>query len=621
VVLASTVVAAASASYPLLLDLVTTGLVEGRAGLSRFADELGARLGVTVPDVSGVGWPLGAALSSLVVAVVALKAGAAWVAVSSAARVVRDVAADLRRDAFAALVASDADRPAREGTGRLVARVGGDVDDVERALETVTTTLVRDGLRSVAVGAVLLVAYPSLVWVALLVVVAVVPLVLALGRRARRAAGLAHAARAELTQRLTETLQGARVVSAHRAAERERARFDDAVTRHRAARLSVDRVRAAQRPITELLAVAALAGTLGLAWSVAGEAALRPGRVVGFVLGLVLLYESLKALARGVTDLSVGWAAADRVRDLLASVPAASPARPAAERPRAEVLRLERVWFRYGADAPWVLRGLDLELHRGRVAALIGASGAGKSTVAGIVAGLYAPTDGRVRVDDERLAPDDLTRVVGFVDQDVFLFEGTLLDNVRYGRPDATDDEARAAGSNAGLGAVAARLPEGWMAPLGERGAGLSGGERQRIALARALLRDAPILVLDEATSALDGPTERDVWSRLRSVADERIVLVIAHRPGTWKQADEVWRLDGGKLVRGRFQPRTTGFEDERLRSTTPRSRAMAPPWPTSATKQSSSAAVPEGTSPASASDSTGRRLSSSNESTSAESA
>jgi len=612
--------AAAASTYPLLLDLLTTSLVEGASGVERAAVQLGTRLPGSLPKVP---IPPRHGLAVALVVLVSVKATASATALWNAARIARDVAAGLRTRARAGLVALGAHRLPFEGTGRLVSRVTADVDDVERALEVAMATALGDALRGAAVAFVLVVVYPQLLGVAALVLVGVVPVIFGLGRTARRAASKAHTRRAELIQRLTETTVAADVVESHGAANAEAHRFETEVDLHRRARLRVDRVRALQRPLTEVLGAGALLATVLWAWRLGPEGGLRPGEVVGFVLGLVLLYEPLKALARSATDLAAGWAAAERVLALgrgaatpSTSAPSGSPSDPGAasvvssprsERPEAPGgkphcppatpasvvggIRLEAVSFRYRPDAPWVLQGASLELVRGRIAALVGPSGSGKSTVAALVARLVLPTQGRVLydgVDAQELPPVDRRRDIAYVGQDVVLFEGTLLDNIRYGRPDATEAQIRAASRRAGVEAFVDRLPRGYATRLGERGAGLSGGERQRVAIARALLVDAPIVVMDEPTSALDSASERVILDALTALAADRIALVVAHRLGLASWAEEVWALHAGRIRRERFRARNPVSEEEQLRSTTPRSHAMAPPWPTSVTKPSS---------------------------------
>ncbi|XRQ10597.1 ABC transporter ATP-binding protein [Actinomadura welshii] len=207
---------------------------------------------------------------------------------------------------------------------------------------------------------------------------------------------------------------------------------------------------------------------------------------------------------------------------------------------------------RFGYDGTAVLAGLSMRVPQGRMTALVGPSGAGKTTVVKLIARFFDPAAGAVRVggvDVREMRTEDLTSLISVVFQDVYLFDGSILDNVRLGRPDATDEEVHAAARTARVDDVAARLPGGWDAPVGEGGSRLSGGERQRVSIARALLKDTPIVLFDEATAALDAENEHALQEAMAALAKDRTVLVIAHRLHTLRQADHIVVLDGGRAV------------------------------------------------------------------------
>jgi ATP-binding cassette subfamily B protein len=214
---------------------------------------------------------------------------------------------------------------------------------------------------------------------------------------------------------------------------------------------------------------------------------------------------------------------------------------------------LDGVAFAYPTrpDAP-VLTGLDLHIEPGEVVALVGPSGAGKSTIAALLARMYDPQHGAVRIDGapiSELDPSALRRQIGLVAQEPILFATSIADNIRYGRPTATDDEVRAAAVAANADGFVSAFPEGYQTRVGERGVRLSGGQKQRVAIARALLKDPPILVLDEATSALDAESEHLVQEALERLMQGRTTLIIAHRLSTVRAADRVVVLDGGKVA------------------------------------------------------------------------
>ncbi|MFI2375468.1 ABC transporter ATP-binding protein [Streptomyces sp. NPDC018964] len=242
-------------------------------------------------------------------------------------------------------------------------------------------------------------------------------------------------------------------------------------------------------------------------------------------------------------------AALDRVRRLLDEKPLPEPEHPA--RPDGSGIEFDAVKFSYG-DGRTVLDGVGFRIPEGTMTALIGPSGSGKTTIARLIARFWDVDGGAVRVggaDVRELPAEDLMSRISMVFQDVYLFEGTIEDNIRAGRPDATDAEVRRAAGQARVDEIAERLPGGWSAQVGAGGAALSGGERQRISIARALLKDAPIVLLDEATASLDPENERAVQDALSELTRDRTLLVIAHRLRTVQAADQILVLDGGRIT------------------------------------------------------------------------
>jgi ATP-binding cassette subfamily B protein len=248
--------------------------------------------------------------------------------------------------------------------------------------------------------------------------------------------------------------------------------------------------------------------------------------------------------------------ATERLMELLS---AASPIRPPAEAvalppaPHGTRVEFDRVGFTYPSRPQQrVLDDLSLAIEPGQTVALVGPSGAGKSTVFQLLQRFYDTGDGAVRIDgvDVRAAAfDDLRRRIAVVPQEAVIFSGSVLDNIRYGRPDATDDDARAAARAAHVEEFVLRLPDGYATEVGERGLRLSGGQRQRIAIARAILKNAPLLLLDEATSALDAESERAVQSALQAAMQGRTTIAIAHRLATVQRADRIFVMDQGRLA------------------------------------------------------------------------
>jgi subfamily B ATP-binding cassette protein MsbA len=367
----------------------------------------------------------------------------------------------------------------------------------------------------------------------------------------KRYATRSQEALGELTHRVSETLGGMPVIKAFSGESFEAERFDAQNRRYFDTMKKSVMVRAVQTPITELIGVAALLVTMAWAESEIAAGRVRPGEVVAFLLALVLLYEPLKAVGRISGVLIPGLAAAERVFELADRVPEVRELPTAlAFPPLARALELSDVTFTYPAAATPALRGLSLCLEKGRTVALVGPSGSGKSTVARLIPRLYDLDSGRISIDGnsiERATFASLRSQIAVVAQETFLFDDTIRGNIAYARPGATEEEVQAAAAAAFASEFIERLPNRFETRTGERGVQLSGGQRQRIAIARAFLKNAPILILDEATSALDSESEAEVQRALDALVQNRTTLVIAHRLSTIRNAHEIVVLDAGQ--------------------------------------------------------------------------
>ncbi|WP_432936106.1 ABC transporter ATP-binding protein [Kribbella sp. CA-253562] len=325
---------------------------------------------------------------------------------------------------------------------------------------------------------------------------------------------------------------------------------------------ALDDALAAQHRAGRRMLRAGLSGVVGLGFvaqaSFVAILALGTYLVLGGSLAAAELVALLVLAARFVEPviltaelggaLRVAGNALQEINSLLATETLDEPERSA--RPNGSSVELQDVHFSYG-ESP-VLTGLSMQVPAGRLTALVGASGAGKTTVVKLIARFFDPAAGAVRVggvDVRELRTEDLTALIAVVFQDVYLFEGSVLDNIRVGRPEATDEQVYAAARTARVDEIVQRLPGGWHAPVGEAGGRLSGGERQRISIARALLKDTPIVLFDEATAALDAENEHALHEAMTALARDRTVLVIAHRLHTLQAADHIVVLDGGQCV------------------------------------------------------------------------
>jgi subfamily B ATP-binding cassette protein MsbA len=439
----------------------------------------------------------------------------------------------------------------RHPTGTLLSRVTHDVFEVGTAVTGAVSSVLKDGFSLI----VLVVVAFWHDWVLSLIAFVAFPAsvlpILRLSKKLRRFARKRQVTLGNLTTLLQETVQGNRVVKAFNMEEYEKRRFaaeGEALFR---LIMRVSRIRAFNTPMMEVLAAFGIAGVV----LYGGHSVVGGGRTQGaflaFLTALFLLYDPFKSLGRANAVIQQGLAAADRVFEILDTVPDVRD-RPDARRLEAvrEGIELAGVGFRYENEP--VLQGVDLTIRRGEVVALVGPSGAGKSTLADLVLRFYDVTEGAIRIDGvdiREFTLESLRRQIALVTQHTFLFNDSVRNNIAYGAigqsMEAIIEAAKAASAHDFIMA----LPEGYDTPIGELGLRLSGGERQRLAIARALLKNAPILVLDEATSALDNESERLVQQALERLMFGRTTLVIAHRLSTIRSADRIVVLAGGRIV------------------------------------------------------------------------
>jgi ATP-binding cassette, subfamily B, bacterial MsbA len=558
-ILAMVLLAATTGLYPIMLDLLTTFLVEGAEGARRVLDPALTRLAAFTSFAGihlaseGAAEIVEAHFLLIFGVVVAIKALSQAVRFYEMGMIAQHLIRDLRRDLFRGTIDKSAAFFGDEATGFLVSRVINDVAQVERAATYAVPVIVGDVLRVLALATVCLFRYPELSLVALVVTPAAALPIFRFGKLLKRYARRAQEDLGEITHRVTETIGGIRVVHAYRGERRELDRFQAASEAYVGTMQRSIVVRALQTPLMELIGVLALLLTLSYATSRVHSGALRAGEVVGFLLALVLLYEPLKAVGRLSSFIMPGVASAERIFEIIDRPPDVKEKDGALVLEGApEIVAFERASFRYRSDGELVLRDLDLVLPKGKIVALAGPSGGGKSTVAALLPRFFDVTSGRIAIDgtDIRdLTLESLREKIAVVAQETYLFNDTIRANIEYGRPGASDDEVSRAAKLAFADDFIRALPNGYATVCGERGVKLSGGQRQRIAIARAFLKDAPILILDEATSALDAESEREVQLALDRLLEHRTALVIAHRLSTIRAASEILVLDRGRVV------------------------------------------------------------------------
>jgi ATP-binding cassette, subfamily B, bacterial len=462
------------------------------------------------------------------------------------------VGADLREAVFGRLLGLGLPFHDRHRSGDLVTRLTGDVARVEDSMVAWFTVLVPEVL-TLAGMVVVVLAVDLTLGLAALAVVPPLALVVALRRRRIRAAQRASRdADAALASEATEVLRNVRVVQAFtREGEAGGAFSGRSRSAVRAALGAMD-LEARWSPVADLLLAAGGGLVLWLGVTAVTSGRMSLGTLLVVLAYLSSLYGPIRALARLARTLARGAASRERILEVLDSgevVPEA--ARPLPAGPPRQGLALRGVWFAYAEGAP-VLRHLDLEVAAGERVCVVGPTGAGKSTLLALLLRFYDPDAGTIELDGTDLRDlelGSLRRQLALVPQDPWMLDGTVAENVAFGRPGATREELEAAARATRVHALIQQLPDGWNTQIGEGGVRLSGGQRRRVALARAILRDASVLLLDEPTSGLDAASERAVIDALDRAAEGRTVLAVSHRLSLAARADRVVVLDGGRVV------------------------------------------------------------------------
>jgi ABC-type multidrug transport system fused ATPase/permease subunit len=458
---------------------------------------------------------------------------------------------ELRRDLFEHLTSLSLRYFSQQKAGWIISRLTSDVDALSDVLNQGLTTLVVNTLTLVAAVAGLFL----LDWRLGLVALCILPPAILLTRWFQR---VSHAAASEVrtriaivTAQLAESVAGMAVIQAF---NRERAfqnEFDGLNEDNRVANVHVQKIYSVFFPAIELLGAIATAAVIYAGAHFIGAGSMQIGTLVAAVGLLALVFQPLQELSELYGQVQAASAAMDKISSVLdAEIDIADkPGAPALGRIDGR-LELDNVTFAYG-DRP-VLHEIAIDVPAGGCIALVGETGGGKSTTAKLIARFYDPDEGAVRVDGTDLRDIQLVgyrRQLGVVLQDPFLFSGTIADNIRFGKPDASDEEVRATAAAVGVDRVAARLEHGLDHVVREGGAGLSAGERQLISIARALLADPRILILDEATSNIDRPTEIVIEKAFDTLLSGRTSIIIAHRLATVRRADEILVLEHGRIV------------------------------------------------------------------------
>ncbi|QEL56753.1 lipid A export permease/ATP-binding protein MsbA [Chromobacterium paludis] len=457
----------------------------------------------------------------------------------------------LRHQMFAKLVRLPAQYYDEHQSGRLMSRITNDVNQVTEAGFNVITVTVKDGATALYLLGYLLYLDWQLTLICLLVLPAVTWCMRVVGRRLRSLARLNQQHMAQMMQVLSESIQCQRAIKVYGGQAHEMNRFDHSAESLRRNQVKQSAASAANTGVTQLMIACALAAILYFAGLRAQHGGLTAGQFMAFLTLMLGLFAPVKRISSVSQALQRGLAAAESVFAFIDEPGEPDQGTHGLPAVRGQ-LSFDAVSFTYPNVENPALSGIDLAVMPGETVALVGSSGSGKTTLASLVPRFYEPSSGRLLLDGVPLTEiplDQLRRSIALVSQHVELFNDTVAANIAYGKPDASREEIVEAARAANALEFIEALPEGLDAEIGENGTRLSGGQRQRLAIARALLKNAPLLILDEATSALDTQSERLVQAALENLMKNRTTIVIAHRLSTIENADRIVVMHQGRVV------------------------------------------------------------------------
>jgi ATP-binding cassette, subfamily B, bacterial MsbA len=460
------------------------------------------------------------------------------------------VVRDLRNQVYARIIKQSMSFFAENATGRLVSTVVSDIERIQDAVSNVTASFLKQSFTLVGLLIVLFYADWHLALASFILVPFVVFPSANIGRYIRSSSRKSQDKMAELTNILQETFTGIRIVKAFGMESSEGAKFKAATRRLLRANLRWVRAHASTQPLMELLGAITIAGILLYARNEIVHHAQTLGGFGMFLYAVIKIYEPVKRLTTANNSFQLAVGASERVFEVM-DIKSEVVEKPQAIRlpPFSREIVFEEVDFSYG-EVP-ILQNVNLTIRKGEVVAIVGSSGAGKTTLANLIPRFFDVTRGRILFDDYDLRNVTLASLreqIGVVTQDIVLFNDSVLNNIAYGQKSLDSWKIEEAAKAALAHEFILEMPQGYQTVIGERGQRLSGGERQRIAIARALLKNSPILILDEATSALDTESELLVQKALVNLMAGRTVLVIAHRLSTVRRADRIVVLDRGMV-------------------------------------------------------------------------
>jgi subfamily B ATP-binding cassette protein MsbA len=478
-----------------------------------------------------------------------LRGGGDYLATYFPGMVGRRVIKAIRGDLFAQYLHLPTAYFDRSSAGPMLSRLTYNIEQVAEATTNSITVIIRDSLTLVGLLGTMFFLSWRLTLLTLLVAPVISWLMQGVNKRFRRYSARIQASMGDVTRVAKEAIEAQRLIKVFTAQQHQAARFEGVNEENCHSNVRLINARAASSPVVQVVASIGLAAVLAVAMSQVVTKGMQVDNFLAYIAAMLLLMAPLRRLVNVSGPLQQGIAAGASVFAVLDAPREPVGGRLPLARARGD-LRFESVSFSYGTDE--VLHDITLDVPAGHTVALVGRSGSGKSTLVSLVPRFYDPSSGRLRLDGSDIqdySMQDLRRQVSYVGQEVILFDDSIRNNILCGMPDVPAERVEAAARAAYVLEFASQLPAGLDTLVGDRGALLSGGQRQRIAIARALLKDSPLLILDEATSALDSESERHIQAALAALLRGRTTLVIAHRLSTVEQADCIVVLDAGRIA------------------------------------------------------------------------
>jgi subfamily B ATP-binding cassette protein MsbA len=463
------------------------------------------------------------------------------------------VITDIRQELFGKLIRLPVPYHDVNTSGRLVARVVSDVTLMANAVAGVLKDIFQQGLTFLAMMGVIFYQNWRLGGLSVIVIPLSVFTMVRMGKRLRALAASGQERMGDMASTLQETLSGIRMVKAYGREESEAARFQQSNRSFLSTTMKAIQVSSIGSSHMEVIGVVGVAAIIWYGGFLVINDSMTPGEFFSFLTAMFMAYTPIRKLAGSNNQVQQALAAAERVFGVLDLKTEQDAEKGRLELPRiAQSVTFDDVTFHYESQSVPALNDINLTIRAGEMVALVGSSGSGKTTMVNLIPRFYEPTAGRILIDGVDIQSYTLRSLrsqIGMVSQDVVLFDDSIRNNIAFGREDATDEDIVQAARLAYAHDFVERLPQGYETVVGEKGVKLSGGERQRLAIARAILRDPPLLILDEATSALDTESERVVQLALANLMKNRTTVVIAHRLSTIQQADRIMVLARGSIV------------------------------------------------------------------------